>query len=557
MAWACRSALLTAVALAFAAISACPTFVHAQVGRPADIGPRPSPKARPVEPPKLRAQTLIEDSESVEDAAPALRSTLTENQPDDSLATDAEGDDGPAQIRRQTIVDGSAISPDEPSTPLDGTFVTTEAASPVDGVADPLYDTRRPEDIAAFGLTVPGYDPTPLTVDMNPFLDRWPRRFFRFDPFEPVGIRMGSFIVLPEIELGAVAYSNVFRSNNNPRSDVATEVRPTLRAVSDWSNHALEFRATGLASFYDTYSTEDDRAYSIESRGRLDITRRTNIEALVGLDRYQEARGSINAPSFAEDRTNVDTRRAALAFNHRFNRLSVQLRGTYTDYDYSPVETPSGIVSNDERDYRQTTGATRIAYAFKPELGVFTDLEWNTRDYHAAPADGILRSSNGERLRLGVAFGSETRNLRGDVSVGWGEQRYDDSRLRPVEGVLIDGIVGWRISGLTSMLFKAVTDIGESTLTDSGGALTRTAGVEIRHAFQRRLVGTAGVSLSRTHYEGTTVTERDTTGQLGLEYYVSREVTLFGRYQHIDFESTDVTRNYNADEFRIGVRLRR
>ena len=36
-----------------------------------------------------------------------------------------------------------------------------------------------------------------------------------------------------------------------------------------------------------------------------------------------------------------------------------------------------------------------------------------------------------------------------------------------------------------------------------------------------------------------------------------RAMTLFGRYRHIAFDATDEARNYNADELRVGVRLRR
>jgi hypothetical protein len=38
---------------------------------------------------------------------------------------------------------------------------------------------------------------------------------------------------------------------------------------------------------------------------------------------------------------------------------------------------------------------------------------------------------------------------------------------------------------------------------------------------------------------------------------VSRELTLFGRYAHIDFSSTAPQSDYTADEVRIGMRLRR
>jgi hypothetical protein len=552
-----RLALVITTGLAAPSMLALtPRSAHAQVGRTPDIGPVAAPSRKAVEP-RLRMRTLIEDGEPSDTPAPALPASAESEPPDETLATDPNADEGRPPLARQPVVADGTAWPVDPATPQDGNLVTTEAATAVDGVLDPAYDTRGPEDIAAFQKPAPGFDPNAFAIEVDPFRDREPRRFFRFEPYEAIGVRIGSFVVLPEVEIGAAAYSNVFHSSTNPRSDFASEVRPAVRAVSDWGTHALEFRAAGIASFHDEFSSENDRDYTVESRGRLDITRRTNIEALVGFDRSQESRGSINEPITALDRTNVDTRRAALALNQRFNRLSVQLRGTYTDYEYSPVETPTGTVSNDDRDYQRTTGAVRVAYAFKPELGIFADTEWNSRDYHAAPADGILRDSSGEQICVGVAFGNYDRILRGDVSVGWGEQRYDDNRLTPVSGALLDANVAWRVSGLTSVLFKATTDIGESTLAGSGGALSRTGGVEVRHAFRRDLIATAGVSAARQHYEGTDIIERDVRGLLGLEYYVSREVTLFSRYQHIDFESTDISRNYNADEFRVGVRLRR
>ena len=41
--------------------------------------------------------------------------------------------------------------------------------------------------------------------------------------------------------------------------------------------HALEFRGIGGLSYYHEFPTEDDRDYLLEARGRLDITRRSNI----------------------------------------------------------------------------------------------------------------------------------------------------------------------------------------------------------------------------------------------------------------------------------------
>ena len=57
-------------------------------------------------------------------------------------------------------------------------------------------------------------------------------------------------------------------------------------------------------------------------------------------------------------------------------------------------------------------------------------------------------------------------------------------------------------------------------------------------------------------YAGSSLREQELSSNVGLEYYVNREIVLFSRYQHTAFESTDQARNYNADIVRIGMRYR-
>ena len=190
--------------------------------------------------------------------------------PDDDGPVDEDAPSRPA-IGRQLIVDG------HPSWPSD-------LAQPVDGVV-----TQADAD---------GIEPEPA-------LDRRQERQFRRDPFDPIGIRMGSFMIFPEAELAAAAYSNVFRGSADPLRDAALEIRPSVRAVSMWSVHALELRAEGTTSLHQRYASEDDRAALLEARGRIDLTRRTNIEALAAWELAQEMRGSIDVPIAASERGDV------------------------------------------------------------------------------------------------------------------------------------------------------------------------------------------------------------------------------------------------------------
>jgi hypothetical protein len=338
--------------------------------------------------------------------------------------------------------------------------------------------------------------------------------------------------------------------------------------VSNWRQHALEFRARGAASFYNEYPTENDRAYTVEARGRLDITRRTNIEALISRDVAQESRSSIDLRQTTGRRPDVTTDIAATSVNHRFNRLSVQLRGAVTDVKYSSIGdttdallvTPTlviGGIANSSRNVRITEEAVRTTWTFKPTLQAFFDTALNQRDYAAiSSSDGILRNSRGERYRLGLGFGSTSEIVRGEIALGYGVQRPDDGRLKPIDGLLIDANLGYRVSALTSVLLTVRTDVTETTLANASGALSRTFTAEVRHSFRRYLIGTGSIGLATLDYAGVKLVEREQSTGVGLEYFATEYLTLFGGYRHVMLHSTETARNYNADEFRIGLRLR-
>jgi hypothetical protein len=149
-------------------------------------------------------------------------------------------------------------------------------------------------------------------------------------------------------------------------------------------------------------------------------------------------------------------------------------------------------------------------------------------------SDGILRDSTGERYRVGVAFGNSGQRLRGEISTGYGVQKPDDARLSGISGPLLDANLAYRYSSLTSFMFTARSDVTETTLADSAGAFTHQAGIEARHALQRYLIGSAGLVYTVSDYAGSSLREQELSSNVGLEYYVNREIVLFSRYQHTD-----------------------
>lgn len=189
-------------------------------------------------------------------------------------------------------------------------------------------------------------------------------------------------------------------------------------------------------SYQAKFETENDAGQTYELGDRLDISSRTTAEALIVHEVQQESRDSIDAVGNSNSaRPDVTTDRATAAFNHRFNRLSLQLRGGQAETRYDE-ETPG---TTNTRNVRARNLALRAQWEFRPTLSVFGELELEDR-HHAAPSlsDNLSRNSKGERYRLGVALGQTGAYLRGEASIGYGVQRARSSALSDIRAFLVD-----------------------------------------------------------------------------------------------------------------------
>ena len=543
-------------------LTSAPLQVAGQTLRPAIITDGPFPAIRR---PLTRRADPNASAETDPAPAPAAPAPGAAEDADDASSADsgaAAGDDAAARRPlglRPATRDGDPTPNPEAGAPIDGAAASPDDAGDNPDGADPVaFDARSAEDAAPFERPPAGYDAELFRSESTPLIDRRPERLFRFEPWQPRGIRIGNFIVLPSVDMAGVSVSNIFRSKP-ARADQAFDLRPTVIMRSDWRTHAVEFRATGGFSYFDNFPREDDRAYSLEARARIDITRQTQLSGLALHELYQESRGTLaQRVSGGAQRADVTSDQTALLLNHRFNRLSVELRGTTLQRDYTDTTAPDGTVtSNRDRNLTATEQAVRVAWAFKPTFQVFGETAVNQRQFEAVSIiDGISRNSTGERYRLGVSFGNTSQILRGEVSLGYGEQTPDDRRLSTINGMIIDANLAWRVNALNAMLFRASTDVVETTVAGAAGGFARRGALEWRHAFLKPLIGTASIGYSATDYQGNGISENLTESAFGLEYYLAPEAMVFGRLQHSTYRINSGIGNWDGDEIRVGMRLR-
>ena len=275
------------------------------------------------------------------------------------------------------------------------------------------------------------------------------------DPFGAVGDYAGGFLIKSAVELSGGYDTNPARTFE-PHGLPFWVVAPEFLAVSDWERHAVVADLRGSFTGYGGTlpATVDGLAnpapvnidrpdFTGHVDGRLDVTRDFDLTAQTRLRVATDNPGSPNIQAGLARYPVFATFGGTLGFDQRFNRLQVSAGATAdrTVYQNSTL-TDGETASNDDRNFNQYGGISRVSYELKPGLKPFVEAEGDTRVHdQVLDRNGFARDSNGGYVKGGTSF-EFTRLLTGELAVGWSERTYTDPRLRPPAGPLDDRLAG-------------------------------------------------------------------------------------------------------------------
>ncbi len=378
------------------------------------------------------------------------------------------------------------------------------------------------------------------------------------DPYAALGIRMGSFLLFPELMSETVYNDNIFLSSTSQEADWSLELRPSLRLQSDWNRHSLTGTLSGVRSYHDRFTTENEETFEAGATGRLDILSTTNLVAETNYSESFEDRSSTDFPDNAAERAKTRNRDALLEGNHTFNRVTLTLRGNISEEDFDDGTTDTGaIVNNDDRDYTERRLTGRVAYEFQPGVSAFFETSTNERDF-AEPIDddGTRNGSNGHDVQGGLSF-KLTGKLTGEASAGYAIQKPDDASLKDVDGLIFNAGLEWLASGLTTVRLDASSEVAETTEIGSAGNIVRAVVVSVEHRPRQHMLLGASIGYEIETSAGSDEEDKEWVIGLTGEYNLSRSVALMLGYEHLESFSSEPGGDYAVDEVRMGLRLRR
>jgi hypothetical protein len=372
--------------------------------------------------------------------------------------------------------------------------------------------------------------------------------------YKPLGIRAGSIMVHPGIELAAEFNDNILFTHDNTLSDEIRHVRPYVTAQSTWSRHSVSARLAADIARYADNSFRDYEDYFLQVGGHIDVKLQSKFSyGLDSMELHEER--NVRSAEQGIGPTNYTLTGGNLGYDHTFNRLSLGLAYTPRSLSYDNTQRLDGsIIDNSDRDRTEQTYSARFGYQLTTGKQVFakvglTDVEYDQK----FDRNGFDSSSDGFFLDAGMDW-QLTGVLKGDAYVSYNERSYDDPNLADIDGWGPGAGLTWRPTKLTTVRGTINTSIEDTTQSTASGYQRTLYSVRVDHELLRNLQINGQLSYYENDYEllpdaPEFAREEDTVRRVGVgvTYFVNRSVWISASYDFTDFSSNIPNDDYESN----------
>lgn len=376
------------------------------------------------------------------------------------------------------------------------------------------------------------------------------------DPYDPLGKRLGSFLLFSELTISGLYSDNPTASNTNGPGDSAIEYQPRFLLRSDWSRHSLAFEGQLTKSHYNELTSENEEEWFLNATGRVDLRRNEFFQLTGRLENAQDDRGDVDAANTDSELATFRIMSLTGLYHVEFNRVTVEFIGNLTDYDYEDIQNSLGAtINNDDLDYLESNAAVRLGYSFHPGFYVFMDGRYVTREYDQSLDDlGFARSNKGWSIESGMIL-DLTSKLRLEASLGLAWLHPDDNRFVDIEEIVYSAALTYRLSEKTTLRARASRVLDDTDINGTVGNIESDYSLALDHYFRPHILFNARFSYRVEEYPGIALEEDTLSTSLSLQYIFNRHARLISSYSYRDVEQNTGS-DYQVNSFRLGVILR-
>lgn len=373
-----------------------------------------------------------------------------------------------------------------------------------------------------------------------------PRPGYEFD-----GHRVGSFLVLPTLEVSGAYDSNLFAVSRDPVDDIRFEFVPQVTVRRDSGEDRFFAQAYGRFRVHAENPREDSQAFGASAAlVRVDGAGRRAFAAL-RYDRSVESRADPETRAGPTDRPRLaDDYRVEGSWREPFGRVTLDLAASAEKINLLDAE-------EQDRDMTSYRTSLRAAYRISPATALFVEGFVNRRDFRlATDFSGVNRDAT----TVGGYFGFQKevgQRLRGRFGLGLFHFAPESDALETYTALAMAGEMIWNPRVRTTVSLRATR--GDMATVRSGAfGLTSTnvrLGIdqEVRHNF---LIHAAVIYEDRT-YRGNAISRlTSVSGEIEAEYLVNRRLSVFAGVYYSNRDAALETDRYKRGVVQIGVRTK-
>lgn len=373
---------------------------------------------------------------------------------------------------------------------------------------------------------------------------------------DALGINAGAYVIYPAVEASVEHDSNIYSSGERKVSDEILALSPSVRAVSRFGRHKLDFAVGGEVRSYRSVSDENHSNFHAAATSLLELGRTVEVNMGASFRKGSERRG-LFTPSEARTPPEYETTSLSLSVRRKFNRVNLQLGVNYQSSGYEDlvIDTDTGPVTQSQqyRDNDWTSVYLRGEYILSGPVLLFADLRSGRREYDVIAPSGTLDSAT-TGFTLGSRF-ALTGTLYGQVSLGYASQDPENPAREDISGWVSHSLVEWNPTRLTTFTFTLNRDIQASDVQNASSAFVRTLGLSVDHELRRHIILTGRWSSREREYEDISRTDDIGLVEALADYHLPRGKALRLRLLHRDVSSSGAQSVADYDESLISFGL--
>jgi hypothetical protein len=341
----------------------------------------------------------------------------------------------------------------------------------------------------------------------------------------------------PGLNSGLKYDDNITSASANTQDSWILTVTPAVQAqLLDGNNvHTLE---AGI-EYADYFSSSDDNYLDALLRARSEIelnqTNRFDLEAMYIAGHEDRGTGIFEGNSGigqVEPNTyDVLSAGGFYEYGAKTTPARVRLNTKYLSKEYSNFESVTQF-----RNYDDSTLGATFYYDTLASTSLFIDVQNVDTAFDVVDPTGD-RDNTTRTAKLGVEW-EATATTEGSIGIGYQNKRFDNVNREDFSGLSWDAKVTW--TPLTYSAFDLSTGRASRDPNGLGDFIRGTSyGIQWNHQWSELFSSAVGFKQINDVYTGIEREDKSKVYQFGLNYYVTRWLTLNSGVDIFEVDSTD------------------